>query len=50
MGILNMLINNDSKWEFIAVQKKERDSKSALVRKRARERYKYLFKMYSRAL
>lgn len=45
-----MLINNDSKWGFIAVEKNKRDSKSALVRKRARERYELLFKMYSYAL
>lgn len=50
VGILNMLINNGSKWRFITVENRERDSKSALVRKRARERYEFLFKMYSCAL
>lgn len=34
----------------ITVEKKEGDSKSALVRKRARGRYEFLFKIYAYAL
>lgn len=50
VDILNLLINNGSKWRFITVEKRGRDSKSGLVRKRARKRYEFLFKMYSYAL
>lgn len=50
VGILNMLINNASKWRFITAEKGGRDSKSELVRERARERYEFLFKMYSYVL
>lgn len=42
VDILNVLINNGSKWGFITVEEnKERDSKSALERKRARGSYEF---------
>jgi len=37
VSISNMLINNGSKWRFTTVKNKERDHKSALVRKKQRK-------------
>lgn len=37
VSVSSMLINNGSKWRFTTVENKERDSKSALVRKKQRK-------------
>lgn len=43
MGILTMLINNNSKQRFIKVENHRRERKSTLVRERTGESYEFLF-------